>query len=248
MALFFFIPFALMGFSLWAFAVLSNIVTGMTHGMKYQLNDTIRDHIFIDNQKHDDLFSFVNLLPFVITGLYILVQLIDLKITGKEFIIDAMFAESISMLLKGILQIITILPDANANNPYCKEVPAINSPNLDSCGNMMWSGHMFHLIFALYWIRCILLGHWNHTNAKMWLYDITFFLLVVFEALMIVSLQIHYSIDVLVSIIYSFLFLTSTLRIGFIKWYKEKMRLCSDKWTKHSNSCDDKLPSEGTIA
>ena len=119
-AIFYFLPFALMGFSLWAFAVLSNIVTGMAHNLKFQLDDTIRDQILIDNQKHDQLFTFVNILPFVITGLYILIQIIDLSITKKEFVIDAMFAESISMIFKGIMQIVTILPDANPNN-YKKE-------------------------------------------------------------------------------------------------------------------------------
>lgn len=232
-AMFYFLPFVIMGLSFWAFAVLSNIVTGKAYVLNHRLDDVIRDVIYIDNQVHDSLFTFVNILPFVITGLYILIQLVDLKITKKEFFIDAMFTESISMILKGIMQIVTILPDANPNNPYCKFVPPINSPNLDSCGNMMWSGHVFHLIFALYWIRCIIMNHVsNSNNNKLWItiYDLLFFVLLCFEATMIVSLQIHYSVDVLVSIIYSFLFLTSTLRLRFIGWYRDQMNKYSDTW------------------
>ncbi len=250
-ALFYFFPFALIGLSFWTFAVLSNIVTGMAHTMKYQLNDVIRDFIYIDNQSNDSLFTFVNLFPFLITGLYILVQLIDLIITKKEYVIDAMFAESVSMILKGIMQIVTILPDANPNNPYCNYVPEINSPNIDSCGNMMWSGHVFHLIFALYWIRCIILHHTNHNinNKSMWIviYDVFFFVFLCFEALMIISLQIHYSMDVLVSIIYSFLFLTCTPRIRFIKWYRYQMKICSNKWSQKHKPVNPVASMELTV-
>jgi hypothetical protein len=60
------------------------------------------------------------------------------------------------------------------------------------------------------------------------IYDVFFLIILCFESLMIIGLQIHYSVDVLVSIIYSFLFLTSSLFQGSVGWYREKM----DHWSK----------------
>lgn len=229
------IPLIFMICSLWLFAVLSNIVTGMTHTSNYQLNDNIRNLIQIDNQAYPNLFECVNLLPFVVTILYLVVQIIDYKFTHTEFIIDAMFTEAISMILKGFFQIITILPDANPSNPHCKNPsPAISSINLDSCGNMMMSGHMFHLVFGLYWLRCIFQIHCKD-NKKRIIYDVIFFLLTGFETFMIIGLQIHYSIDVFVALLYSYLYITNISRIRFIQWYKDIMNQCTKKFIDKKN-------------
>jgi len=85
----------------------------------------------MDNQINDQLFTFVNILPFLFTGFYLLFQTITLIITKKEYLIEAIIAETVSMILKGLMQIVTIFPDANPNNPHCTDpVPEIISLNI----------------------------------------------------------------------------------------------------------------------
>lgn len=222
-------PFVAMISSLYIFAILSNIVTSMSQNHKYQLNDPVRNLILIDNIKYSGLYTVVNLLPFVICGLYVVIQGIILMVARNkvDVLIEAMFAESVSMLMKGILQIITILPDANPNNPHCTiKPPPINSANLDSCGNMMWSGHASHIIFGLYWLRCIFVAYFEKYQR---LCDLVFSMIVCFEALMLIGLQIHYSIDVLLAVLFASLYLTNIHCITFMAWYRDKMKYYTNK-------------------
>jgi hypothetical protein len=152
-----------------------------------------------------------------------IIQLYLALIRKKNFVIDALFAESISMLLKGILQLLTILPDSDPNNPYCNENmrhPTYYSINFDSCGNMIWSGHTTHLIFALYWIKCVI----GYNSCVVICYNIMATLIILFELLMLISLQIHYSVDVFLAVIFSFLFLTHSYRENMIEWYEDVFR------------------------
>src|SRR5579872_3419341 len=87
--------------SLYTYGVMANVVTRFSDGNN-QLKDPFRDLILIDNQKYRILYEIVNWLPFAMSILCAVIQLYLALVRKKNFVIDALFAESISMLLKGI--------------------------------------------------------------------------------------------------------------------------------------------------
>lgn len=201
---------------LFIYAISSNVVTHYTTS-DYQLKDPLRDLIKLDNQKYHLFYDIVYTIPFAAMILCAIILISQFVLKKRDFIMDAFFCESISMTLKGLMQILTILPDSNPNNIYCHlPKPKYYEINLDSCGNMIWSGHMTHLIFAVYWVRCVI----KEYKLNPLLYDLFSGALIIFEGFMLSSFQIHYSVDVILAVIFSYGFVTHPIRENFIKKYR----------------------------
>jgi hypothetical protein len=223
---------------LYIFSISSNVTTLLSqqnYQTDQQLYDTIGVAFSTDNRNHPELFNLIYHLPFAMTILFIVVQTVDLIITKgrREFIIEAIFAESISMLLKGLMQILTILPDSNPHNIYChKPPPSLYSLNLDSCSNMIWSGHTTHIILAVYWLDNILEKYINDNMIGLFRVSTSFIIL--FEVIMIVIFQIHYSVDVVLAMLFIFLLLKSHPFIQLVDYYRCRFGI-SHLSSHHSN-------------
>lgn len=207
---------------LYIFAILSNITTGYSKKYEIRLYDPLTDIIGLDNEEYTGLYRLTDLLPFIITIISVIINIYYAIKNTNDYIIEAIFCETITMFLKGIFQIMTILPDANPNNIHCEgETPKVYSANLDSCGNMIWSGHMTHTILGIYWIGVIIRNMCNSRITKIyWLFGV---IIIIFEGFMIVCMKIHYTVDVVLSVIFVPLLLTNDYFWSLCSLYKRSL-------------------------
>lgn len=225
------IPLVLLFASLFMYSVSSNIVISMqnVNGTRLvPLKDNWRDVLDKKGVGHYDALNLLaNSLPWIFILFFFIIQIYNIrmkKILGG-YLIHALYAEIILMSLNSIMHVVTILPDANPNNEYClipyKEKIGtwiFTDFTVNTCGDMIWSGHTAHLVLALFLI------YWEikrNEQLKMFRfsYKIMACLTVFSEINFLVVLRHHYTVDVLLSALIVPLLMTNSYFHKFMNNY-----------------------------
>ena len=171
-----------------------------------ELFDLLQSLVSIENP-NSILALVINILPIITSiTLLILIFLFDL-----ELIFEVTFVFSFLLINNGIIQLITILPDSDMNRDVCETSQQINQVfirlSVYFCGIMLYSGHTNHTIISLVYILKVLR---DVVSSSM--YQCIFILsvlLIIFEALMLIIIKTHYSVDVYLSLFICYLLLTN---------------------------------------
>ena len=217
-----FVLVVLLFLGFYTYTISSNIVTYFNNHMlqddKYCLKDLWRDLIgHLDIRKNKIFYAIINFIPWILVFITSIAIINQLRIKKESYLVHIILGENILIILNGIAQIITILPDSNLVRDVCNSNKYKNLGfwiftriSADNCGDMMWSGHTYHTIFMLIILYWILNEH--EYFLKNFVIRIIFYLFSVFIVLLemngLVSLGIHYSVDVYISLIITPLFLS----------------------------------------
>lgn len=188
------------------YMISSNIVTYYNQNNNDNIIDLWRKTVgSLDKEKYKALYVTINYIPLILIFLIIIINIVHLKLKKKCYFVHMLLGECFLIILNAIAQIITILPDSNNTRPIC------NNSNLSElnywiftristnfCGDMMWSGHMYHTLFMLI-ILYMILNEYNFFIKK--IFYIISGLIIIFEANGLIMFKIHYSVDVYISIL-----------------------------------------------
>jgi len=159
-------------------------------------------------------------------------MIIQLFREKNNYIMHAVVCECILLLINALFHFVTVMPDSDYyHSPYCNNKSLINIPRIfhftpsEYCGDMIFSGHLQHLILSLiviYWLffGCRCCEHERETEElkqleeeelgqrdsdRIVIYKIIYIfssiLLILIEYLFLIVTRFHYSIDVSIALV-----------------------------------------------
>lgn len=172
-----------------------------------RLNDIANDYVFNDIKEYgrDIPFYYVVEGLTILIGAQLIIGMINLFVKNKLHLIAQIFGiEVLILFCNGIAQILTTVPDAYGlqdaciNSEYSKRgLWILTRISSEYCGDMIWSGHTFHIILASWYVYRI--------YPKYYVIHIFNTIAVLFLMVSMVILRAHYSIDIWLSILITFL-------------------------------------------
>jgi len=155
--------------------------------------------------------TFINFMDATPAIGVVVMALVAFSTRDPVIIAEVIWLESVDMLAKAVTQLVTSIPDSYGLQEPCRDPYFSNfgswvftRVSTVFCGDLLWSGHMWHFLFSVLMLQKILLTSSYRTPLNVLLFRVIAGAWSIALAIIIVFVRWHYSVDVFLSIIIAF--------------------------------------------
>ena len=167
------------------------------------LGFTIVDNLFSPNNDVINLLFW--LIDFLLLGAFIILGVILYVEHDIILISEIIWIESALLIGKALTQVLTIIPDSNLHRPICCNSTfktlgwwIFGRIHFDYCGDMLYSGHTFHIVLLILVIKRVMNSHTYSPFAHLLRKFLSTIFLTIFISILLL-IRIHYSVDIMLA-------------------------------------------------